>query len=336
MISQVNGKNGRFYTKGNKKYRSVTYFVGKYEPKDWLIPWYKKLAMAELSPDELEYLSIEEQEVKLNEVGGQLGEKIKNDAGIFGTQMHKLIEDYYFLIKTNKSKEWLNRLYEIKDNLKIEEALYKYFLKDLEEYNWKPAPDQLEEIWKKNLKAYYPFLQRISPCGIEEKVLHEVLISDHLCGFGGTLDLKGKLLDNTFIDYSSKQLIKLHEPKIVLDWKNPIKPKYPKAQRRDGTYYYPLLKYGLQLSAYCQATDVKHAIVFLAPTTSKTNMHYIYYFSQEAIEWLWLRFVDILFCDKFNVVFDWAKFEEEAGRLGYIGQRLLLSEPKNVKNCKPT
>lgn len=200
---------------------------------------------------------------------------------------------------------------------KVHKFIEDYFLKNA-------IPEENENLIY--FTKLMPVINNIIPIYIEEKIFWEDK-NNELVGFGGTVDIFGKISTNNFKLRSGKEL-----PEIITfvgDWKTWNKVKYPVAKTRDGDKYYPLISYYLQLSAYSaainQMTEAKYKTneCFIFGVTDNCKQPFIYYLDKNAVNYYWSKMKELInsYYNK-NTFFDWLLFQKEADDLGHLGERV--------------
>lgn len=182
-------------------------------------------------------------------------------------------------------------------------------------------------------KLFYPFLERLQPALLEEKVYWEGNIKsdktgqDVLCRYAGTPDLVAFL--NNPLNCFSTQIVEDNKPLLFLgDYKNWSKSKQPQ----------DLLKAYLQLSAYIAAvnllTNGKHKLQdgFILGSTPR-KLH-IFYLDSTKVKWYWYWFKQILlaYYDPGNHSFDWNEFK--AASVGYYANPDYVDEIETPEMSK--
>jgi hypothetical protein len=169
-----------------------------------------------------------------------------------------------------------------------------------------------------------PILELIKPILIEEKLFWE---SDNY-GFGGSVDICGTINTKNFKLRNGNELPE--NINFVGDWKTWNKAKYPKARSKDGSNYYPLISYYLQLAAYSAAinqrtnTEYKLNQCFIFGVTNNCKQPFIYYLDKDSVNFYWSKMKEIVYCYYSNSYFDWKKMEAEADIYNFLGERVDL------------
>jgi hypothetical protein len=169
-----------------------------------------------------------------------------------------------------------------------------------------------------SLGKLYDLLCASEPIAIEERVFWE----EGGFGFGGTLDAILKLNEPYRIKNSLGESVWNKPIKLLFDWKHPKKLKYPKQKNRLGYYYYPLIRYCLQASAYAKAKETPDMAGAAIVMLSHSNRLKIYYLNSETIDWYWNYFQEILACHYKMEPFNWRAMELETDKAGYLGEEI--------------
>ncbi len=225
-------------------------------------------------------------------IGEDAAKEITEKAASRGTKVHGMVEKYFHQRESGRLASFSS------DSVTNEES----------------------SMWTRLL----PVLQTVKPIYIEQKTSWEQ--GDF--GFAGTLDICG-ILDGS--KYVSRESGVLDESiPFVGDWKTWNKPKYPVAKTAEGTKYYPLISYFLQLSAYCAAvnqnTNCQHKLnrAFIFGVTENCRQPFIYYLNANAVNFYWGKMKQLVECYYLKTDFDWAAFEREAEGENLLGERVDL------------
>ncbi|GAA6622802.1 hypothetical protein [Scytonema sp. NUACC26] len=185
-----------------------------------------------------------------------------------------------------------------------------------------PTPSNDESY--KCFENLLPVVNLIQPIEIEKKTYW---VNEYGYGFAGTKDMWASINGAKLVNRATNQVVADEQVSFIGDIKTWNKAKYPYASNREGERYYPLISYGLQLSAYAAATNQRtsgNAAVnraFIFGVTNNCRAPFIYYFSPEAVMFYWNKMKQIVDCYYTNTNFNWVSFEKEADRLGFLGDR---------------
>lgn len=195
------------------------------------------------------------------------------------------------------------------------------FHKEVEDYfNKSIVPDS------PLFQTAFPILQKLVPFYVEEKVYFR---NDLQFGFAGTADFLGHLNLSCFQNKATGQrLPNMIEP-VIVDFKTWSRPKYPKSMTANKEYYYPLVSYFLQLSAYRAAFAyskgmmVDTAIILGVVEGSKTP--YIYYLSAQELNYYWFYIEQMLDAFFKEELFKWDDMLKQLSQnKDFLGMRLEL------------
>ncbi len=173
-----------------------------------------------------------------------------------------------------------------------------------------------------------PLLNTISPLFVESRT-YWVDAKNPRYGFAGTPDLIARIKGNQLAT-KTKGTVFEGEANFVGDWKTWNKVKYPCSKNRAGDYYFPLMRYWLQLSAYAaavnQRSDLSYGInkALLVGVTADCLKPVMYFLGHEAIFFYWNKFKEMMAAFYDGTYFDWKQMEQEALEKSYLGERVYL------------
>lgn len=245
-------------------------------------------------------------------VGTEKAAQIRTDSALHGSAAHFAIECY------------------LRSERKIPEAFQAFYQGvGMKWINANPDVVRLPVAHQKFLGLLQPFrhfLEIVNPIAIEKKIFW----SNGEVGFGGTADFFLELQEGRIKLPNGE---KLGKTLVVADWKNFRSKKAPICHKWNGNPYYPLLKYALQLSAYCAGfnylTNSKHnldkAILVCATNSESPIPADLFYFSPQALAWHFSIFTEGMYCIKNNHPFDWIEYETLADEYQYLGEPVEIS-----------
>jgi hypothetical protein len=176
-----------------------------------------------------------------------------------------------------------------------------------------------------------PFLQICEPIAVETKVKWEWETNDTVVGWAGRFD-NVSLVDVSKLVTDTQQPLGLEPVPAIIDYKTWNKVKYNKGQTKDGSTYYPLLSYYLQLTAYLAAfnqcryypTLVKDC--FLVGVTETCKEAWLYHLSLHKINLLFIELKKMVLAHNKLGSYSWEELEEQAEQM--LGERVYLTAPK--------
>jgi len=169
-----------------------------------------------------------------------------------------------------------------------------------------------------------PLLPLITPIKIEEKTYW---VNSDGQGFAGTTDMWASIDGSKLINRTTELPVSDGKISYIGDIKSWSKAKYPVASTREGTKYFPLIAYGMQLTAYAMAfnqrTNSEAALnkAFIFGSTNNCRAPFIYYFGSDAVNWYCDRIKELVYCFYNDTWFDWKKMEQNAYELDFVGTR---------------
>jgi hypothetical protein len=202
---------------------------------------------------------------------------------------------------------------------KIHHQIEKYFLNgqklDLEKQS-------LADLITNYIKPYKE--------GDDLHIEKQILYAKGDIKFAGTYDLCC-FFPKPFIDWKTGENVSTG--KVILDWKNTRKVKYPKAYSHwDKSYYYPLTKYFLQLSAYVAGYNVtqtedknkiNETVVIVNPKGVQKT--YVYYCNPKKTLFYWEVFQEMFNCYLTQKEFNWDDLNSEIKLNNVEPSRLLVN-----------
>jgi hypothetical protein len=176
----------------------------------------------------------------------------------------------------------------------------------------------VEDYYKKGVvsnnplfQTILPVVQRFIPSYIEESVYWK---NDLQFGFAGTADLLAYTNISSFKEKTTGVVLAGAIEPVIVDFKTWSKAKYTKGKRGDGEYYYPLIRYFLQLAAYRAAfayskgVFVNHAFIIGCVENSKTP--YIYHLNGFGLNYHLYYIEKMVDCFFKQKPFDWQDMEK--------------------------
>lgn len=189
-----------------------------------------------------------------------------------------------------------------------------------------PSVDQSMQLL---FNKVVPLLDAFRPVFIEDKT-YWVDNKDDRLGFAGTPDLVASIDGAKLFSKTANKLFE-GEANLIIDWKTWNKAKYPCSKNRNGDFYFPLIRYCLQLSAYSAALNQRTNLLYginkalIVGVTADYIKPVMYFLSHEAIFFYWTKFKEIMQAFYNGSYFDWKQMESEALHNNYLGERVYLA-----------
>lgn len=168
---------------------------------------------------------------------------------------------------------------------------------------------------------FYKLVESICPVCAEKLVYYN---RDNL-RFAGTIDLVGAIDGRKIVGEKGEPIVE-GEILCLFDWKFPIHIKNPREGNREG-YYYPLIAYCLQVSAYigafnaCEGMGIEWAAIAMVSQDRRFKMFVL---NAEEIDWYWQHFLLMVARFGNGGCCDWKELGILADRKGYLGTEVFL------------